>query len=152
MQNTPDHLTLLHLYKRAGVEPIKLAKSVFVSVPPSSPRLLTTPQRTRHIPPNRHISPRPANPRVPLRHPFAAQRASRVSSSPPPHRPLRRPRLRSPITFLLGPPSPPVRRLCRACRLLHGPPLPGPRSPTPHNRALDSSAFEFYFQEIPGEF
>lgn len=26
MQNTPDHLTLLHTYKRAGVEPIKLAK------------------------------------------------------------------------------------------------------------------------------
>jgi hypothetical protein len=28
MQNTPDHLSLLHMYKRAGVEPIKVAKSV----------------------------------------------------------------------------------------------------------------------------
>jgi small subunit ribosomal protein S10 len=28
MQNKPDHLTLLHMYKRAGVEPIKLAKCV----------------------------------------------------------------------------------------------------------------------------
>jgi small subunit ribosomal protein S10 len=27
LQNTPDHLTLLHIYKRSGVEPIKLAKS-----------------------------------------------------------------------------------------------------------------------------
>jgi hypothetical protein len=28
MQDTPDHFTLLHMYKRAGVEPIKVAKSV----------------------------------------------------------------------------------------------------------------------------
>lgn len=28
MQSTPDHLGLLHIYKRAGVEPIKVAKSV----------------------------------------------------------------------------------------------------------------------------
>jgi hypothetical protein len=27
-QKTPDHNTLLHVYKRAGVEPIKLAKYV----------------------------------------------------------------------------------------------------------------------------
>jgi small subunit ribosomal protein S10 len=27
-QDTPDHTTLLHMYKRAGVEPIKLAKYV----------------------------------------------------------------------------------------------------------------------------
>jgi len=26
MQNKPDSLTLLHMYKRAGVEPIKAAK------------------------------------------------------------------------------------------------------------------------------
>ena len=34
MQNTPDHLTLLHMYKRAGVEPIKVAKSVSPHMPP----------------------------------------------------------------------------------------------------------------------
>jgi small subunit ribosomal protein S10 len=28
MQNTPDHLTLLQMYKKAGIEPIKLAKCV----------------------------------------------------------------------------------------------------------------------------
>jgi small subunit ribosomal protein S10 len=28
MQNTPDDLTLLRIYKRAGAEPIKIAKSV----------------------------------------------------------------------------------------------------------------------------
>jgi small subunit ribosomal protein S10 len=28
MQDTPDHFTLLHTWKRAGVEPIKVAKSV----------------------------------------------------------------------------------------------------------------------------
>jgi small subunit ribosomal protein S10 len=32
LQNTPDHLGLLKVYKRAGVEPIKLAKSA--SLPP----------------------------------------------------------------------------------------------------------------------
>jgi small subunit ribosomal protein S10 len=32
MQDTPDHLALLRVYKRAGVEPIKLAK--FVSISP----------------------------------------------------------------------------------------------------------------------
>ena len=33
MQTTPDHLTLLHMYKRAGVEPIKVAKSVSLHMP-----------------------------------------------------------------------------------------------------------------------
>ena len=33
MQSTPDHLTLLHMYKRAGVEPIKLAKYVSPPIP-----------------------------------------------------------------------------------------------------------------------
>jgi small subunit ribosomal protein S10 len=28
MQSTPDHLTLLQMYKKAGIEPIKLAKCV----------------------------------------------------------------------------------------------------------------------------
>jgi small subunit ribosomal protein S10 len=28
MKRTPDHHTMLHMYKRAGVEPIKLAKYV----------------------------------------------------------------------------------------------------------------------------
>lgn len=26
LQDSPDHMELLHIYKRAGVEPIKLAK------------------------------------------------------------------------------------------------------------------------------
>jgi len=37
MQNTPDHLTLLHMYKRAGVEPLKVAKSVFTRPPSFHP-------------------------------------------------------------------------------------------------------------------
>jgi small subunit ribosomal protein S10 len=32
MQNTPDHLSVLHMYKHAGVEAIKVAKSA--SPPP----------------------------------------------------------------------------------------------------------------------
>jgi hypothetical protein len=35
MQNTPDHLTLLHTYRRSGVEPIKVAKSVIQYLSPS---------------------------------------------------------------------------------------------------------------------
>lgn len=35
LQNTPDHLGLLHMYKRAGVEPIKIAKSVSPTSPKS---------------------------------------------------------------------------------------------------------------------
>ncbi|KAF2854127.1 30S ribosomal protein-like protein S10 [Plenodomus tracheiphilus IPT5] len=33
MQDTPDHLTLLHMYKRAGVEPIKVAKERGITLP-----------------------------------------------------------------------------------------------------------------------
>ncbi|KAL5119129.1 mitochondrial 37S ribosomal protein rsm10 [Pleosporales sp. CAS-2024a] len=33
MQNTPDHLTLLEVYKRAGVEPIKVAKERGITLP-----------------------------------------------------------------------------------------------------------------------
>ncbi|KAH8724707.1 hypothetical protein GQ44DRAFT_708138 [Phaeosphaeriaceae sp. PMI808] len=33
MQTTPDHNTLLHIYKRAGVEPIKLAKERGITLP-----------------------------------------------------------------------------------------------------------------------
>ncbi|KAH7074398.1 hypothetical protein BKA63DRAFT_443366 [Paraphoma chrysanthemicola] len=33
LQNTPDHLSLLHIYKRAGVEPIKVAKERGITLP-----------------------------------------------------------------------------------------------------------------------
>ncbi|KAL6704656.1 mitochondrial 37S ribosomal protein rsm10 [Coniothyrium glycines] len=33
LQNTPDHFSLLHMYKRAGVEPIKLAKERGITLP-----------------------------------------------------------------------------------------------------------------------
>lgn len=33
LQKTPDHLTLLHMYKHAGVEPIKLAKERGIELP-----------------------------------------------------------------------------------------------------------------------
>ncbi|KAF1851120.1 30S ribosomal protein-like protein S10 [Cucurbitaria berberidis CBS 394.84] len=39
MQNTPDHLTLLHMYKRAGVEPIKVAKERGITLPTDEPPL-----------------------------------------------------------------------------------------------------------------
>ncbi|KAF2028450.1 30S ribosomal protein-like protein S10 [Setomelanomma holmii] len=38
-QDTPDHLTLLHLYKRAGVEPIKVAKERGITLPTDKPAL-----------------------------------------------------------------------------------------------------------------
>ncbi|KAF2866611.1 30S ribosomal protein-like protein S10 [Massariosphaeria phaeospora] len=40
MQTTPDHMTMLHMYKRAGVEPIKLAKKRGITAPgPEKPEL-----------------------------------------------------------------------------------------------------------------
>ncbi|KAH7378500.1 hypothetical protein DE146DRAFT_759043 [Phaeosphaeria sp. MPI-PUGE-AT-0046c] len=39
MQNTPDHLALLHMYKRAGVEPIKIAKERGITLPTDKPPL-----------------------------------------------------------------------------------------------------------------
>ncbi|KAF2819152.1 30S ribosomal protein-like protein S10 [Ophiobolus disseminans] len=39
LQNTPDHMTLLHMYKRAGVEPIKLAKERGITLPTDIPPL-----------------------------------------------------------------------------------------------------------------
>lgn len=39
MQDTPDHLTLLHMYKRAGVEPIKVAKERGITLPNDPPPL-----------------------------------------------------------------------------------------------------------------
>lgn len=45
MQDTPDHLTLLQMYKREGIEPIKLAK--YVSYMPLK-SMLSWLQRTGH--------------------------------------------------------------------------------------------------------
>ncbi|XP_014553755.1 hypothetical protein COCVIDRAFT_106886 [Bipolaris victoriae FI3] len=39
LQNTPDHLGLLKVYKRAGVEPIKLAKEKDITLPTDQPPL-----------------------------------------------------------------------------------------------------------------
>ncbi|EMD92585.1 hypothetical protein COCC4DRAFT_30794 [Bipolaris maydis ATCC 48331] len=39
LQNTPDHLGLLKVYKRAGVEPIKLAKEKDITLPTDTPPL-----------------------------------------------------------------------------------------------------------------
>ncbi|USP78598.1 30s ribosomal protein s10 protein [Curvularia clavata] len=39
LQNTPDHLGLLKVYKRAGIEPIKLAKEKDITLPTDKPPL-----------------------------------------------------------------------------------------------------------------
>ncbi|KAH3906983.1 hypothetical protein HBI56_113670 [Parastagonospora nodorum] len=39
MQDTPDHFTLLHTWKRAGVEPIKVAKERGITLPTDKPPL-----------------------------------------------------------------------------------------------------------------
>ncbi|KAF2128437.1 30S ribosomal protein-like protein S10 [Dothidotthia symphoricarpi CBS 119687] len=46
LQKTPDHLTLLHMYKRAGVEPIKLAKERGITLPTDTPPLDDKSQKT----------------------------------------------------------------------------------------------------------
>jgi len=153
LQNSPDHLSLLEMYRKEGLEVLKLAKYVH------SPQiiswgelLLTENQRTRHHPPHRQTPPRPRNPIIPHRPPHPHQRPSRPSPTPPPHSRIRRPRLRPPTPHLLNPQPPPLRRLRRARSLLHGSLRAGSHPAPAHNRTLDRPPRQLHLQEIAGKF
>lgn len=153
LQNTPDHLGLLKVYKRAGVEPIKLAKYVFV-IPSFTPGIyrknrltLWFQQRKRHHPRHRPTPTRPQNPRSPRRPPHPPQRPRRPPQAPSPHTRIRRAHLRPPTPHLQYPQPAPLLRLRRARCILYGSLRARSHPATTHNRALGSPAIEFHLQE-----
>lgn len=153
LQNTPDHLGLLKVYKRAGVEPIKLAKYVPATPPACNIQKNTNNpnQRKRHHPPHRPTPSRPQNPRSPRSPAHPPQRPRRPPPAPSSHPRIRRTNLRPPTPHLQHPQPAPLLRLRRPRSLLHGSLRSGPHPATTHNRALGSPAFEFHFQEESGE-